>query len=85
MKTTERLGAFLFAGARSLLVSHWPVRDDVAAELTADTILRQKRGRGISRAQALQAAMRAIRNSTTDDSRAHPAAWAPFVLVGDVR
>lgn len=75
--------AFFYAGARSLLVSHWPVRDDVAADLVSQTIRRAQRDRRISRAEALQAAMRATRNSTSDSTRAHPAAWAPFVLVGD--
>jgi CHAT domain-containing protein len=36
--------AFLYAGARSLLVSHWAVRDDVAARLTVETASRAARG-----------------------------------------
>ena len=30
--------AFIYAGARAILVSHWPVRDDAAARLTTGTI-----------------------------------------------
>ena len=76
--------AFFYAGARSLLASHWPVRDDVAAEITVDAIRRENASGGkISRAEALQAAMRQIRMSPGDPSRAHPSAWAPFSLVGD--
>jgi len=76
--------AFFYAGARSLLASHWPVRDDVAAEITVDAIRRENASDGrISRAEALQAAMRQIRMSPGDLSRAHPSAWAPFSLVGD--
>ena len=30
--------AFFYAGARNLLASHWPVRDDVAAQITVRTI-----------------------------------------------
>jgi CHAT domain-containing protein/tetratricopeptide (TPR) repeat protein len=77
--------AFFFAGARALLVSHWPVRDDVAAQLTVDAIARQQANPRLSRAQALQAAMKDVRTSASDPSRAHPAAWAPFSLVGDAR
>ncbi len=77
--------AFFFAGARALLVSHWPVRDDVAAQLTVDAIARQQADPRLSRAQALQAAMKQVRDAGGDPSRAHPAAWAPFSLVGDAR
>lgn len=79
--------AFFYAGARNLLVSHWPVRDDVAARLTVDTIRRQAADPKLSRAEAFQQAMRAIRNEASHDSAtdtwAHPNAWAPFSLIGD--
>lgn len=79
--------AFFYAGARNLLVSHWPVRDDVAARLTVDTIRLQHDNPKLSRAEALQQAMRAIRDEpshdTPGDSWAHPNAWAPFSLIGD--
>ena len=73
--------AFVHAGARGLLLSHWAVRDDVAARLSVDTV--QANRNGAARAQALrQAQLRVI-----DDRRvaggAHPAVWAPFALVGD--
>ena len=75
--------AFFYAGAQSLLASHWPIRDDVAAELTVDVVTRQRRNQMLTKAQALQATMQAIRNSSTDDTRAHPGAWAPFALIGE--
>lgn len=79
--------AFFYAGARNLLVSHWPVRDDVAARLTVDTIRRQEGDPKLSRAEAFQQAMRAIRSEASHDSAtdtwAHPNAWAPFSLIGD--
>lgn len=79
--------AFFYAGARNLLVSHWPVRDDVASRLTVETIKLQRTTPGLSRAEALQQAMRAIRDDTshdaTGDTWAHPSAWAPFSLIGD--
>jgi CHAT domain-containing protein/tetratricopeptide (TPR) repeat protein len=79
--------SFFYAGARNLLVSHWPVRDDVASRITVDVIRRQQSDPTISRAEALQQAMRAIRDDRSHDSAndtwAHPNAWAPFSLIGD--
>ncbi|QFT61027.1 CHAT domain protein (plasmid) [Sulfitobacter sp. THAF37] len=81
--------AFFFSGARSLLVSHWPVRDDVASQLTPDAVARAQR-EDISTAEALRQAMTALMMTTGSDavgrSFAHPSAWAPFQLTGvDVR
>jgi CHAT domain-containing protein len=73
--------AFLFAGARSLLVSHWPVLDVVAPVLTVRTI-EIARDRQIDKAHALQAAMREVRNNVSEPDWSHPSAWAPFELVG---
>ncbi len=79
--------SFFYAGARNILVSHWPVRDDVAARLTVRAIELSRDNPALSRAQALQRAMRDIRNNSSadsnEDSWAHPSAWAPFSLVGD--
>lgn len=79
--------AFFHAGARNLLASHWPVRDDVAARLTVRVIEIARDNPDLSRAEALQRAMREIRNNSLADSAvdtwAHPAAWAPFTLIGD--
>lgn len=76
--------AFLFAGANSIMVSHWPVRDDAAARLTTDTFAALSGPDPARRkAQALQRAMQAMLTDASDPSLAHPAAWAPFVLVGD--
>lgn len=75
--------AFLFAGARSILVSHWPVRDDAAARLTTDTFRALADGRARNKADALRLAMLALMDDPRDPSLASPSAWAPFVLVGD--
>ncbi|WP_338303692.1 CHAT domain-containing protein [Erythrobacter sp. Dej080120_24] len=79
--------AFFFAGAESLLASHWPVRDDVAARLTVRMVELTQDDPSLSRAEALQAAMREIRSDASqdsaDDTLAHPNAWAPFTLIGD--
>ena len=78
--------AFFYAGARSLLVSHWRVRDDVAARLTTDAVARAQADSSLTRARAFRAAMRAILEDRSLDhtgrALAHPAAWAPFQIVG---
>jgi CHAT domain-containing protein len=82
--------AFLYAGASALMVSHWQVGDDVTAALTVQTIALQRADPRLSKAQALQAAMRAVRTGLLPDGKplpgwspiwAHPGSWAPFVLV----
>ena len=74
--------AFLYAGARAILVSHWPVRDDAAARLTTDTLAALSKGR-IRRSEALRQAMLNVMNDERDPTLAHPSAWAPFVIVGE--
>ncbi len=73
--------AFLFAGARSIVVSHWPVRDDAAARLTTGALSAYAAG-GLRRAEALQQSMLAVMDDNRDPTLAHPSAWAPFVIVG---
>lgn len=73
--------AFLYAGARSLLVSHWQVRDDVTALLIPSVLRAEQADPQLSRAEALRKASLAI----LDDphlNAADPAAWAPFTLIG---
>ncbi|HEX8300801.1 CHAT domain-containing tetratricopeptide repeat protein [Sphingomonas sp.] len=72
--------AFLYAGGRNLLASHWAVRDDAAAYLSVETV--RGYGRGIDPAQALrQAILRMIDKRPFSDAE-HPINWAPFVFVG---
>lgn len=72
--------AFLYAGTDSLLVSHWRLRDDIAAQLTVDTF--KNVSAGMPKAEALrQAQLRLMADQSVPNS-AHPAAWAPFVLIG---
>ncbi len=80
--------AFFYAGARAMLASHWPVRDDVGAKLTVRTVALRREQPTLSRAEAFQRAMKEIRDDPTHDATltwAHPNAWAPFTLVGDAR
>lgn len=73
--------AFVHAGARSLLLSHWSVRDDAAARLTVETVRRASRGQ--TRAQALRGAMIDLMSDRSVPGGANPAVWAPFTLIGD--
>jgi hypothetical protein len=50
--------AFFFAGARSLMVTHWSVNDQTAALLVAEAMKRVHTGSGIN--QALREALSAV-------------------------
>jgi CHAT domain-containing protein len=71
--------AFMQAGARALLVSHWPVRDDAAEAITVATV--RATAQGMPRARALQQAMIGLLTSSRVPQAGHPAIWAPFVLL----
>jgi CHAT domain-containing protein len=75
--------AFFLAGAKSMLVSHWSVWDDASAALTTGTLARLKAKQAPDRAQALRQAQLALMADKNQPRFAHPAAWAPFVLVGE--
>jgi CHAT domain-containing protein len=81
--------AFFYAGARSLLVSNWPVETTSARALTT-TLFRQRPE--LSRSDALHATQRWMiehgehveaASGKAVFSYAHPIFWAPFSLVGD--
>ncbi|PSL19196.1 CHAT domain-containing tetratricopeptide repeat protein [Shimia abyssi] len=74
--------AFLFAGAQSLLVSHWPVRDDAAAQLTVEALTAHAETPDIAKAQNLRRAMLSMIDNGDIPDHAHPSVWAPFVVVG---
>lgn len=73
--------AFLYAGAQGLLVSHWRVRDDAAARLTVATA--RGTASGLAPAEALRRAQLSLIRDSSVPGAAHPALWAPFVLVGE--
>lgn len=71
--------AFSQAGAKALLLSHWRVRDDAAAGLSVATVRgAQKMG---SKGAALRAAQLSLMSNKKVPHGAHPAIWAPFVVV----
>jgi CHAT domain-containing protein len=74
--------AFFYAGARSLLVSHWEVASDSTVKLITKAMAELKASPKIGRAEALRRSMLSMID-TGKDYEAHPTFWAPFVLVGE--
>jgi CHAT domain-containing protein len=83
--------AFFYAGARSLLVSHWPVETTSAKEITTGLFARQVENKSLTRAKALNETVKdLIQNKTYKNESgksvfayAHPVFWAPFTVIGD--
>ena len=73
--------AFRYAGARTLLLSHWPVRDDAASDIAIHTIASARAG--MPRDVALQRAMLRLMASRTMPGAADPFIWGPYILVGN--
>ena len=78
--------AFMYAGARSLLVSHWSV-DSLSTQALMTAAFRNIRA-GSGAMQAVSDAERGLlggrfNNGPYHFSRSNPFFWAPFVYVGD--
>lgn len=70
--------AFLLAGTRSVLASHWPVDDAATAELMGNFY--RSLADGLQPGAALQYAQR-VTISTPRSQHRHPYYWAPFFLL----
>ena len=68
--------AFLLAGARTLVLSLWPVSDEATRELM--TAFYEGWADGLSKVEALRRARMELRERSP-----HPADWGAFILVGD--
>ena len=73
--------AFFYAGARALLVSHWAVNSDATVKLITKAFEELKADPRIGRAEALRRSTLAL--IAAGEGYAHPANWAPFVVVGE--
>ncbi len=77
--------AFFFAGAPSLLVSHWGVDDRATQVLMTEVFSLYARDKTMARSEALRQGMLALMAKAKGETAyfAHPYAWAPFFLVGE--
>jgi CHAT domain-containing protein len=71
--------AFFYGEARS---AHWEVASDATVKLITKAIAELKANSKIGRAEALRRSMPSMVD-TGKHYEAHPAIWAPFVLVGE--
>jgi CHAT domain-containing protein/Flp pilus assembly protein TadD len=75
--------AFFYAGAKSLVVSHWEVDSEATVALMDGLFEALKANPRLSHAEALRLSMlRMIANSSKSEW-AQPEFWAPFVVVGE--
>jgi CHAT domain-containing protein len=84
-ETTESLSglarAFIYAGARSLMVSHWYVDAEASRRLIVSTVQAHKQNVGTSYAEAVRMGILKLVNDPEPEV-AHPAFWAPFAVIG---
>jgi CHAT domain-containing protein len=74
---------FFFAGARSVLATHWAVESRSAAQLTAGTFGRAGQG-GSGRADSLRQAQLELADGRAGEGRwRHPFYWSAYALFGD--
>ena len=74
--------AFFYSGARALLVSHWAVYSDATVKLITRALSTMAADPSVGRAEALRRSMQAMIDNG-EPHEAHPAYWAPFVVVGE--
>ena len=72
--------AFAYAGAQSLVASHWPVNERSTADLFS--AFYKNLAKGLSKAEALRQAKLAYLSSNEMDARKAPYQWAAFTLTG---
>ncbi|MCR9138568.1 MAG: tetratricopeptide repeat protein [Alphaproteobacteria bacterium] len=75
---------FFYAGAKSVLVSNWPVNTHAATRLTTATFAAMESDPELGRAKALQLAMLDVLEDPTSTLRQlEPFYWAPFSIAGE--
>jgi CHAT domain-containing protein len=74
--------SFLYAGARALLVSYWEVNSAATVKLITKTVAVLANDKSATKSDALRQAMMSLVEAG-DLADAHPAIWAPFVVVGE--
>jgi CHAT domain-containing protein len=74
--------AFIYAQARALLVSHWEVYSAATVKLITAAVRALTSNPKLGRAEAIRSAMLALIDKGKPEE-AHPAYWAPFVVIGE--
>lgn len=69
-----------YAGARSLLATHWAVESTSAARLVSETFRAYASPARPGKAEALRQAMLSV---LSQPGMTHPFYWAPYVVIGD--
>ena len=75
--------AFLYAGAKSLVVSHWEVDSEATVALMDGLFEALKANPRLSHAEALRKSMLRMIASPSKPEWAQPQFWAPFIIVGE--
>jgi len=75
--------AFFYAGARALLVSHWPVNSAAAVALASGAVSALAAQPALGKPGALRQAM--LAEIAQGGTHADPVNWAPFIVVGTGR
>ena len=73
--------AFFYAGARTLLVSHWAVNSGATVKLITKAFDELQAHPKTGRAEAMRRSMTTLLGA--GGAYAHPANWAPFIVVGE--
>ena len=75
--------AFFYAGAKSLVVSHWEVDSEATVALMGGLFAALKANPGLSHAEGLRMSMLQMIGNSSKPEWAEPSMWAPFVIVGE--
>jgi CHAT domain-containing protein len=75
--------AFFYAGAKSLVVSHWEVDSEATVALMGGLFAALKANPNLSHAEALRLSMLRMIGDSSKPDWAQPSFWAPFVIVGE--
>ena len=75
--------AFFYAGAKSLVVSHWEVDSEATVALMNGLFSALKANPRLSHAEAFRLSMLGMITNSSKPEWAHPEFWAPFVVVGE--
>ncbi|WP_417783981.1 CHAT domain-containing protein [Terasakiella pusilla] len=79
---SELVKSFVFAGAKSVLASHWKVENEATSILISKAAELLKNNPSLTRSEALRKAMLHLIQSANNTQGAHPAFWSAFFNIG---